>query len=80
MDIGKYSQEILRGKNSDALQKLAQGPEGQKIAGMVDMGAMEQAARRGDTAALSTMLQQVLATPEGQRLAAQVKRAVKPDG
>ena len=80
MDIGKYSEALLKGKNSELLQKLAQGPEGRKIAQSVDMQAMEQAAQRGDTKALSAMLRTVLATPEGQRLAAQVKKAVQSDG
>lgn len=80
MDIGKYSQAILSGKNSDVLQKLADGPDGQKIAKLVDVSALEQAAQKGDTAALSAMLRKVLTTPEGQRLAEQVKKAVKNNG
>lgn len=80
MDVGKYSEALLKGKNRDVLQQLADGPDGKRIAEMVDQTALEKAAQQGDTAALSAMLQKVLSTPEGQRLAAQVKRAVKPDG
>lgn len=80
MDIGKYSEAILKSKNSGALQKLAEGADGKKIMQMVDTAALEQAAQKGDTAALSAMLRKVLTTPEGQRLAAQVKKAVQTDG
>lgn len=76
MDIGKYSQELLKGKNADALKKLAGGEDGKRVAAMVDLEKLEAAAQAGNTAALGTMLRQILSTPEGRRLAEQVKKAV----
>lgn len=76
MDIGKYSQELLNGKNAETLKKLADGEDGRRVASLVDMKQLEAAAQSGNTAALGTMLSQILSTPEGRRLAEQVKKAV----
>lgn len=76
MDIGKYSQELLQGKNAEALKKLADGEDGRRVASMVDVNQLEAAAKAGNTAALGSMLRQILSTPEGRRLAEQVKKAV----
>ncbi len=80
MDWSDYGKELLKGKNVGALKALAKGSDGQKLAGMLDRAAAEQALQKGDAAALQGMLDRLLATPEGQRLAQEVKKAVKGHG
>ena len=58
------------------LAAAAESPEGKRIAAGLDEKALREAAKRGDTAALKQVLQQVLATPEGKQLAEKVKKAV----
>lgn len=80
MDIEQYGREYFQGKSGAQLQKLAQSADGQKVAQMLDMQRLQSAAQSGDRAALGDMLQRVLSTPEGRRLAEQVQKAVKKDG
>ncbi len=80
MDWSTYGKELLKGRNTDELEMLAKGKDGKKLAGMLDREAAERALQTGDTAALQGMLEKLLATPEGQRLAQEVKKAVKGHG
>lgn len=80
MDFESCGRELLKGKNASALQELARSEDGRKVAAMVDGNSLEKAAREGDRNALSEALQKILSTPEGRRLAEQVKKAVKGDG
>lgn len=63
----------------ESLERLAQSESGAKLAARFDGEAMESAARKGDMKALSSMLRDILATPEGKEFAAQVQKAVKRD-
>jgi len=69
--------ELERRGKTEAVKKLADSPEGQKLAGMLDAHEIEQAARSGDGDALRRMLSQVLGTPEGQKLAENVRRMME---
>ena len=64
----------LRSKRE--LNAVAESPEGKKLAARIDSAALSDAARRGDTAALKSILGQVLSTPEGRALAEKVQKAV----
>lgn len=61
-----------------ALRRLADSAEGQKLGSLVDGEALEKAVRGGDTAAMQRMLAQVLQSPEGRKLADQIRR-LKPE-
>ena len=69
--------ELERRGKTEAVKQLADSPEGQKLAGMLDTHEIEQAARSGDGEALRRMLSQVLTTPEGQKLAENVRRMME---
>lgn len=69
--------ELERRGKTEAVKKLAESPEGQKLAGMIDALEIEQAARSGDGDALRRMLFTVLATPEGQKLAENVRKMME---
>ena len=80
MDFDKLGKELLKANGTEALQRAAESEAGKRLAGMIDPGEVERAARQGDAGALEAMLSKVLATPEGRKLAEQVKRAVSEDG
>ena len=46
----------------------------------MDGQKLTQAAKAGDMQTLGSMLRDILATPEGQDFASQVRKVVKPDG
>ena len=69
--------ELERRGKTEAVKKLAESPEGQKLAGMIDALEIEQAARSGDGDALRRMLSTVPATPEGQKLAENVRKMME---
>ena len=80
MDLEQAARALQSGKNGAALKKLTESEAGAALAGKVDGAAIEQAARSGDTKALSELLKTVLSTPEGAAFAAQVTKAVRGDG
>lgn len=80
MDLEKYAREVKQSGSGAALDKLAQSPAGERLAAKLDGKKLEQAAKTGDMQALSRMLGDILATPEGRDFARQVERTVKRDG
>lgn len=73
-EIGR---ELERRGKTGEIKRLAQSADGQRLGQMVDSAAIEQAARNGDSAALSEMLKKILGTAEGQRLAEDVRRIME---
>ena len=73
MDLEKLAQEM---RSRSDLSAAADSPEGRAVAGKLDDSALRAAAKRGDTAALKTMLTEVLSSPEGKALAERVQKAV----
>lgn len=59
------------------LKAIAESNDGKALADALDAQKVEQAARSGDTAALKAILNQVLSTDEGKRLAEKVKDAMQ---
>ena len=57
-----------RGKTED-LKRLAESQDGVQVGKMVDPEELEKAARDGDGAAMRGILNSVLSTDEGKRLA-----------
>ena len=80
MDLEKYARQVRDGKQGQALEVLARSEAGAKLAARLDGESLEKAARSGDMEQLGRILQEVLSTTEGKRFAAQVQKAVKPDG
>lgn len=79
MKLEEYAKDLLGNGEREALGKLACSEAGAKLAAHVDGGAIEAAAKSGDMKALSSILRDILATPEGKNFAAEVKKAVKRD-
>lgn len=73
-NVGRELQN--RGK-TDGIKALAESEDGMKIGRMVDVSAVEAAARSGDSEALRNMLSRVLSTDEGKRLAESVKKMMQ---
>lgn len=69
--------ELERRGKTEEVKRLAESPEGQKLAGMIDPAQIEQAARSGDSEALRQMLSSVLSTQEGRRLAESVRKMME---
>ncbi len=80
MDLEKYAREVKQSGSGPALDALAKSPAGERLAAKLDGAKLEQAAKAGDMKALSRMLGDILATPEGKDFARQVERTVKRDG
>ena len=68
----------LRGNpNAERLMKAADCAEGRRITPSLDQAAVERAAKNGDTAALQSILAQVMSTPDGKALAQKLQQAMK---
>lgn len=68
-DLEKLAQELRQSGKSRQLQALANSEEGRRLKQKLNGGALEQALRSGDSAALGQILREVLRTEEGRRLA-----------
>jgi len=68
-DFDTLSKELMKGGKGKEIEQLANSPEGKKISGMVDGKALKNAVASGDSAAVSRILGQFLATDEGKSLA-----------
>lgn len=68
--------ELAQSGKMQTLRELAASEEGQRLGKMFDVKKLADAAKSGDAQALGDVLRQILGTPEGQRLAADVKKAM----
>ena len=68
-DLEKLGEQLMTGKNADALRSLAASPEAKRLEAALDGTETAAALRSGDSAAISRLLKTVLATPEGRALA-----------
>ena len=60
--------------NAESIQKLAESPEGRKIRKLLgDEQKAAKALETGDTAELKQIMERVLSTEEGRRLAGRLK-------
>lgn len=76
-DLDGIVKELQRGGRGGRLEKLGDTADGKKLESMVDAQALERAMKSGDAAALKGMLSSLLATPEGRRLAGEVKKVME---
>lgn len=77
LDLERVNAEIEKSGKKDRLKSLADSAEGRAVSRMLDPAAVEKAAKSGDTAALQSMLSDVLSTDEGKRLAERLKKAMQ---
>lgn len=84
-DFEKLASDLLSGHNSaafngknDALKNLAETQDAQKIKQMLGNGdTVKKAMASGDTAALESIVKNVLSTKEGARLAEELAKMFK---
>ena len=76
LDLERVNAEIEKSGKKDRLKSLADSAEGRAVSRMLDPAAVEKAAKSGDTAALQSILSDVLSTDEGKRLAERLKKAM----
>ncbi|MDO4573379.1 MAG: hypothetical protein Q4C13_08410 [Clostridia bacterium] len=76
-DLEKLGESIARSGKAGELKSIADSAEGQAIQRLLDPAAVERAAKSGDAAALQGILDQVLSTDEGKRLAESIKKALQ---
>ena len=77
LDLERVNAEIEKSGKKDRLKSLADSAEGRAVSRMLDPAAVEKAAKSGDTAALQSILSDVLSTDEGKRLAERLKKAMQ---
>ena len=68
-DFDKLRGELQNSPNAGRLNAIANSADSQKLSKLVDLKAVENAAKSGDARALSGILAQVMSTEEGKRLA-----------
>ncbi len=84
-EFEKFASELLAGHNNAALKgkennlkNLAETQDAQKIRQMLSNGdSVKKAMARGDTAALENIVQNILSTQEGARLAEELVKMFK---
>lgn len=69
--------ELERRGKTDEIKRIAESEDGQRLGRMVNSAELERAARSGDSAALRELLQRVLSTDEGRRLAENVRKMMQ---
>lgn len=69
--------ELAQSGKGAELSALAQSEDGAKLSAMLDGEKLQKAAQSGDGEALRKMLGTVLATEEGRRLAANIKKLME---
>ena len=72
----QLGRELQRRGKTESIKALADSPDGEKLAGMLDQSALERAAKAGDAEALRRLLGSVLRTEEGKRLAENIRRVM----
>ena len=75
-DFEQLGRELQRRGKTESIKALADSPDGARLAGMIDRGALERAAKTGDAEALRRLLGSVLRTEEGKRLAENIRRVM----
>lgn len=76
-NLEKINERLKNSGKADKLKSLAESDEGKAVGRMLDAEAVERAARSGDAAALQNILNNVLNTDEGRRLAESIKNAMR---
>ncbi len=73
-DAQKLAKELGGDGRGERLRQLASTAEAKRLERVIDGAALEKAFRNGDAASLRNMLDTLLSTPEGKKLADDVGR------
>lgn len=76
-NLERINDQLKNSGKAEKLKSLADSDEGKALSRMLDAEAVERAARSGDAAALRNILDNVLNTDEGRRLAESIKNAMR---
>ena len=76
-NLEKINEQLKKSGKADKLKSLADSEDGKALSRILDVGAVERAAKSGDAAALQSILNNVLSTDEGRRLAESIKDAMR---
>ena len=76
-NLEKINEQLKKSGKADKLKSLAESDDGRALSRMLDAEAVEKAAKNGDAAALQSILNNVLNTDEGRRLAESIKNAMR---
>jgi hypothetical protein len=77
MDFEKIGKELARSGKIDRLKTMAGSEDAKRLSAMLDAEAVKTAAMNGDAEMLRGILDKVLGTDEGRRLAQQLSDAMK---
>lgn len=76
MNWEEQARKLMNGEMGKSLQELMNSETGARLAHSLDGKAVEEAAKAGDTTALTNLLKGMLKTPEGKAFAEQVRKTV----
>lgn len=76
-DLEKLAQELRSKGKTEDLRALASSEDGRRLGAMIDGDAARRALQSGDSAALSQLMQGVLGTAEGRRLAQKLQNLME---
>jgi len=76
-NLEHMAQELQKNGKAEGFRALAESADGQKLSKMIDAQAVEKAVKGGDSDALRQILQGVLSTAEGQRLAEGIRKMMQ---
>lgn len=77
MDIEKIGKEFAKSGKIDKFKAMADSEDAKRLSAMLDAEAVKTAAMTGDAETLRGILNKVLGTEEGRRLAQQLGDAIK---
>ena len=79
MQLDEFAKDVLKKQDKKTLDGITRSEAGERLAARFDGRELEAAAKNGDMKKLSSMLQDILSTPEGRQFAQEVQKAVKRD-
>ena len=76
-ELEKLGGELLQGEQGEVIRRLADTDAARRLQQRVDTGALERAAKAGDTEAMRAQLSRALSGAEGQALLQQLQAALR---
>ena len=76
-DLETMARELKKSGKAQGIRALADSADGRRLGARIDGAAVEKALRSGDNEALRRILQGVLRSDEGQRLAENLRRMMQ---
>ena len=76
-DYEVLEKELKNIQNVDKIKNVAASPAGQRLSKSIDTAAVEKAVKSGNTAAMQSMIGDILKSSDGQELYRQIQNALK---